>query len=365
MPLPVISPRRRPAHRRACALIALGCALACLCGSPTASWASGLVVIPRPLSQPGLSYFQLQARPGHVQAAGEIELRNPTPSRLRVVLAPVDGETLDTLGSSYGPPGSPVSGSALWLLVGARIVTLAPGQSAVVSVSVTVPSGASPGDYLSGISIEALDQHVRSTAHKGVSIASVVRYAIGVEVSLPGPRHPLIRFTGAGLERQPAGLVFILRARNLGNAILKGVYGYVRITRGSHTVVSRGIEAGTFVAGTGIAYPVSAFHERPSEGTRYRISAWLKYPGGIARLNTDVSFGHRAAVLQQQYGGSAPSRGGGLPWKTALIVGAVLYGIFTTFLLFRRRKSQEQETATPQAGVPAERLQHDAELQPE
>ena len=194
-----------------------------------------------------------------------------------------------------------------------------------------------------------------------MSIASVVRYAIGVEVSLPGPRHPLIQFTGAGLERQPAGLAFLLRARNAGNVILKGVHGYVRITRGAHVVVSRAIEAGTFVAGTKIAYPVTAFHENPSEGTRYRISAWLRYPGGIARLNTTVSFGHHAAVLQQQYGGGPQSHGGSSLWKRALVLGAVLYGLFTTFLLWRRRKPRSQEDEMPQASVTADRLQSDTE----
>jgi len=363
MRVPVNAPRRRPANRRACALITLGCAVAWLCCVATASWAgtAGLVVIPRPVSEPALSYFKLQAQPGRVERAGEIELRNPTASRLRVVLAPVNGETLATLGSSYGPPGSRATGSALWLVVGARTVVLEPGQSAVVSVSVTVPSQAPGGDYLSGISIEALDQHVHRASHKGVSIASVVRYAIGVEVSLPGPRRPLIRFTGAGLERQPAGLAFLLRARNSGNVILKGVYGRVRITRDGHTVVARAIEAGTFVAGTSIAYPVTAFHETPPEGAQYQVSAWLRYPGGIARLNTAVSFGHRAAVLQGQYG-KGPSSGGGRPlWEIALVVGAVLYGLFTTFLLWRRRRPGSRGTEPPQASPTADRLRPDAE----
>jgi hypothetical protein len=339
----------------------MGCALAWICTFAPAGWAGtpGLVVIPRPTAEPGLSYFKLQARPGSVQRAGAVELRNPTAARLRVVLAPVDGETLSTLGSSYGPPGSRASGAALWLGVGSHSVTLEPGQSVLVPVAIAVPSGSNPGDYLSGISIEALDQHVHSASHKGVSIASVVRYAIGVEVSLPGPRHPLIQFTGAGLERQPSGLVFQLHARNSGNVILKGVHGYVRVTREGRTVVSRAIEGGTFVAKTSISYPVTAFHEVASEGTGYRIVAWLSYPGGIARLDTGVTFGHRAALIQQQYGGAPPSHGSSL-WKSALVGGAVLYGLVTTFLLWRRRKPRE-EAARAQAGAAAERFHPDTE----
>ena len=298
------------------------------------------MVVPRTTSQPGLSYFKLQARPGSVQQAGAIELRNPSAKRLRVVLAAVDGETLSTLGSAYAPPGSRRHGSALWLRLGRRAVTLAPGTRVSVPISVRVPFGARPGDYLSGVSVEALDQRAQTVKRRGVSIASVDRYAIGVEVSLPGPSHPLLQFTGAEVQRQPAGLAFLLLARNNGNVILQGVRGYVRITRAGHTVVSHPIEAGTFVTHTRIAYPVTAFRQTPTQGTRYRISAWMRYPGGIARLNTTVTFGHRQAVIQQQYGGPPATRGGTAWWKIAGVVAVILYGLFTTTLLLLRRRTR-------------------------
>jgi hypothetical protein len=320
--------------------IALASAAAALCWAQPALAAppSGLVVIPRPASNLGLSYFKLEARPGSVVRAGAIELRNPTAKRLRVALHPVDGETLSTLGSGYAPPGSRSHGSTLWLAPGTQTVSLSPGGSTSVPVSVDVPSAAQPGDYLSGLSVEALDQLAHAVKRRGVSIASVARYAIGVEVSLPGPRHPLIQFTGARIERQPAGLTFLLLARNAGNSVLQGVHGYVRIARSGHTVASNPIEAGTFVTDTSIAYPVTAFREAPSQGTHYQISAWMKYPGGIARLNTTVTFGHRLAVIQQQYTHGPSTAGGGTAWwKIGALVAAILYGLFTTALLLRRR----------------------------
>jgi hypothetical protein len=257
---------------------------------------------------------------------------------LRVALAAVDGQTLDTLGSAYAPAGSPAHGSTRWLRVGSPSVTLAPGRRAVVPISVAVPGTAAPGDYLSGVSVEALNQRPRHTARGRMSIASVDRYAIGVEVSLPGARRPAIQFTGAALEREPSGLTFLLAARNTGNVILQGVHGWVRIARAGHTVLSRPLETGTFVTSSKIAYPVPAFRETPTEGTRYTISAWMRYPGGIARLNTAVSFGHRQAVVQQQYGGPPATQSGTAWWKIALGVGAILYGLFTTVLLLRRRE---------------------------
>ena len=190
-----------------------------------------------------------------------------------------------------------------------------------------------------------------------MSVASVVRYAIGVEISLAGPRHPLIRFTGAKLESEPAGLVFALKAGNLGNAILPGVHGQVRIVRAGRTILSRPIAAGTFLAHTAIAYPVPAFGQRPSEGTRYQIQAWLRYHGGIARLDTAVSFGHRAAVVQQSYSGhtQADSKAAVAWWKVALLVAALIYGLITTILLLGQRR-RDKTTADVPLGEELERL---------
>lgn len=347
---PVKLGRSRHNHAaRSFGLLTLTVVAASLCGGQPALSAapSGLVVVPHTASTSGLSYFKLSTPPGSAAQAGTIELRNPTAKRLRVVLAAVDGETLSTLGSSYAPPRSRPHGSTLWLRLGTRAATLLPGASLVVPVSVVVPPAAQPGDYLSGVSVEALDQRSDAVKRKGVTIASVSRYAIGTEISLPGPRHPLIEFTGASIQREPAGLAFTLMAHNSGNAILQGVHGQVRITRAGHNVVTQAIGAGTFVANTSIAYPVHAFRQTPPQGTRYQISAWMRYAGGIARLNTTVVFGHRAAVAQQQYGGPPASSGGTAWWKIAGVVAIILYALGTTALLLRRRARRSHKPVQP------------------
>jgi hypothetical protein len=309
--------------------------------APARAVAAGLVVAPQPASGQALSYFKVPVRPGHSARAGVIALRNPTGATLRVVLSAVDGRTIDTLGSTYAP-GASRGGPASWLGFGRRVVTLAPHQSALVPVSVSAPRGARGGDYLAGVSAEIAGEPARASSAHGVSIASALRYVIGVEMSTPGRRHHKIRFTGARLQRQPAGLTFLLLAVNDGNTILQGVRGGVRIERNGRTVLSRALGPGTFVTASGIAYPVPAFGERPREGTRYRIRAILRYAGGIARLDTTVGFGHREAVAQQQYGGQRAATGGGTSWwKAALLALAIAYGLVTTILLLRRRRRRE------------------------
>ena len=321
-------------------------AFAILCGacdvaSARAGSGSSLIVIPSPASGPSLSYFKLSTGHGRLAQAGTIALRNPTRRRLHVVLDPVAGATIDTLGSTYGLPGSAGRGPASWLRLGRRGVTLPAGATVVVPISVHVPANAGGGDYLAGVAVEQLDQQARSAIRGGVSAASVVRYAIGVETSIPGPRHPLIQFTGARLEHQPAGLSFLLEARNPGNVILQGVAGRALITQGSRVVARAPLGPGTFVTGTSIAYPIVTPRERPPEGTVYRVRAFLRYAGGTARLDTLVHFGHAAALSQQIYGGPKAGRSSGLPgWRVAALalLGVALAALAVAYLFLARRR---------------------------
>lgn len=301
---------------------------------------SDLVVIPRPAAPTGMSYFLLAGRPGKKSAAGELELANRGHRRLTVALAAVSGETLDTLGSTYATPAPRRRGPARWLGALPRRLSLAPGETRSVPVTVAVPRGARPGDYLAGISVEAVGQAAEtSSVRGGASAAVTLRYAVGVETRLPGPRRPLVHFTGAELRREPSALTFLLDAANVGNVILQGVHGRVRISRDGRTVLSRPLPAGTFVTGSRIAYPVPAAGQHPPEGTRYRIQAWLRYRGGIARLDTGVVLGHRAAALARRYRAPEPGHGGGLPlWAGLALALMAIYGALVTLVLIRRRR---------------------------
>jgi hypothetical protein len=330
--------------------------LLCEVAPASATATPSLIVIPVPASGPSLSYFKLSIGHGQRARAGTIGLRNPTARKLRVVLDPVAGKTIDTLGSTYGLPGAAGGGPANWLQLGRRRVTLAPGATAVVPVSVLAPRTARAGDYLAGIAVEQLGQQAQSTARRGVSVASVVRYAIGVETSLVGPRHPLIQFTGARLERQPAGLAFLLDAHNPGNVILQDVAGRALITTGSRMVARVPLGPGTFVTATSIAYPILTPREQPRQGTVYRVRAYLRYAGGTARLDTLVRFGRAAALRQQLYGGPNASTSSGLPgWLAALlsVLAAALFSSVVLYLARRRRAGARSPVRTIDAALQA------------
>ena len=271
--------------------------------------------------------------------AGTLELRNRLNRKVKVALDRVDGLTAGTLGSAYGLRGSKPHGPTRWIRVSKRRVTLSPRGRATVTVTVTPKAGARPGDYLSGIGVQALGKRSRAKTRGNFSISSIQRYAVGVVTRVPGPRHPLIRFTGARIAREPAGVTFFASARNRGNAILQGVQGQVMITQGKRLVARKPIGPGTFVTGTAISYPLLVATERPKEGTTYRVRAFLRYRGGIARLDTGVRFGHRSAEQQAEFGKALRDTGAGfLTALLAAVAGAAVVATAAFMLLWLRAR---------------------------
>jgi hypothetical protein len=288
-----------------------------------------------------LRYFKFNALPGAVTRAGSLTVTNPTGRTVKVRLDPVNGLTDSMLGADYALAGKAGVGSTGWINLGARRLTIGAHSSSSVAVAILVPGSAKPGDYLSGIAVQSQErQQVARPAH-GMVIGETYRYVIGVEARVPGPRRRHIHFTGARVVRWPASVVFLLSARNDGNVILKNVYGDARITQGSRQVRSMTIPPGTFVSRTGIEIPVSTPREHPRAATVYRVRAKLVYSGGIAYLDTYVTFGRHAAYVQSQY---TPRRGrgtgGSVSW--AALSGAIA-GLLALVLLavwWRRRRRQ-------------------------
>jgi hypothetical protein len=298
-----------------------------------------MVVEAHPASGGIRSYLELSARPGRPIAAGTLELRNRLDRTVRVALDRVDGLTASTLGSAYRLRGSKVHGSTRWIRLSNRRVTLPPRGTANVSVTVSPRAGARPGDYLSGIGVQALGRRDRTKTSGNLAIASIQRYAIGVVVRIPGPRHPLIRFTGARVQHEPAGVTFFTSVGNRGNVILQGVHGEVTITQGNRLVARKPIGPGTFVTGTSIDYPLLVAGERPSEGTVYRVRAFLRYRGKVARLDTRVRFGSASAQRQAEFGRSIRDSGSGfLTLLLALVAGAAVVATGTFMLLWLRAR---------------------------
>jgi hypothetical protein len=322
------------------ALVAIAAALAAaFAASASAAAPPAMTVVVHPASGATGSYFTLSPKPGHSALAGTLEVRNRLGHRIVVRIDPVASLTASTLGSAYATAVAENVGQAAWMRLGARRLVLGPRQNVSVPVAVNTPPDVKPGDYLSGISVEAQGNAREARLHGNIAVSSVQRYAVGLLVDVPGPRHPLIRLTSAKVTREPAGLTFYLHGTNAGNAILQNVRGTLLITRGRRTVARAKIGPGTFVTGTSIDYPLLVPLEQPREGAVYRVRAVMRYHGGIARFDNGVSFGHEAAQAQQDFGGR-PLTDSQSKTSLWLIIAAglgCLVGL-VGLLLFARRK---------------------------
>ena len=311
--------------------------------APCASAAAppAMTVVVHPESGVTGSYFTLSPRPGHPTLAGTLEVRNRSNRRIVVHLDPVASLTASTLGSAYGTATPENAGQAAWIRIATRRLVLAPRQKVGVPVGVNTPPDVHPGDYLSGISVQAAGPGQERKLRGNIAVSSVQRYAVGLLVDIPGPRQPMIRLTSAKVTREPAGLTFYLHATNTGNAILKNVRGKLLVTRGKRVVAQTTIGPGTFVTGTSIDYPLLVPKEQPREGSVYRVRAEMRYPGGVARFDNRVSFGHKAAEAQQDFGGRrVPEARSKTPLWLALTGGiGTLVGLVALLLFARRRRT--------------------------
>jgi hypothetical protein len=324
----------------------LAVALAC---APSAAAAGPPMTVSVRQASGGIgNYFQVSAQSGQVVSAGTLRLRNQTDDPVTVYLDPVRGMTASTLGSAYKLRGSKASGPASWVVLDERRVVLAPRGHARLPVSVRMGVGTRPGDYLAGIGVQAGGaSSVRASGN--VEIGSVQRYAIGVVVRVPGPRNPLVKLTGVGLDREPAGVTFKIKGRNSGNVILQNVQGLATISNGNHVVARRKMGPGTFVTGTSIAYPILVSKLRPKMGTQYRVRAYLRYPGGIAKIDKVVEFGEIDAMRQQAYGGPKVDGGGDdNQLLLFLLIAAAIAGGLAA-LQWRRRRPSSGEGALRRA----------------
>jgi hypothetical protein len=322
------------------ALVVIAAALAAAFAPAAAAAPPDITVAVHSLSGAGSSYFTLTGRPGGPARAGTLEIENRRAKRVAVRLDPVGALTASTLGSAYTAPGAAISKQAAWIQLPTRRIVLGPRGRVSLPVSAVVPGGTPAGDYLSGISVEALGQEKPVRMRGNIAVSSVQRYAVGVLVDVAGPRHRLIRITSARITREPAGLTFYLHAQNAGNAVLKNVRGQVLVTRGRRTVARLKIGPGTFVNGTSVDYPVLVPREEPREGAFYRVRAFMRYRGGIARFDNMVRFGHKAAETQQDFGGRPLSDGrSGIPvWLVVAAFGAAFVAALLGLLIFLRRR---------------------------
>jgi hypothetical protein len=220
------------------------------------------------------SYFVVQAQPGDT-ITNSVRVVNMGTRAGTVLLYPVDATTGRTSGAVYLGGTKPRRDVGAWLALGARSLSLAPGKSAVVPVTLHVPATARPGDHLGGVVAE--NTAVTQGSGKG-SLQIRVRHLtiVGYEVQVPGTAAAVVGVTGVRAAGENGYQFVDLHLANTGGLTSKPTGTLVVTAANGKQVASETFKLDTFLPGTAIDYPVLLPKQALAPGD-YRAAVTLTY----------------------------------------------------------------------------------------
>jgi hypothetical protein len=288
------------------------------------------------------SYFIFPSTRGKT-VSSEVRVTNAGDAAGTAYLYPVDATTGQTSGTVYRSRQNPRRDVGRWLKLSAASVSLAPGESKVVSFAFAIPPNARPGEHVGGIVAE--NARVRTGAKAagsrgkgGFQINIRELTIVGVEVQLPGGK-PKLAVSHVKAGGQTGHQAILLGLANSGGLLLKP-RGRVRVkdTRG-HTVKRAALSLDTLIPATKIDYPVYV-PGKPLRPAKYKVTIDLAYAGkklhvtktlDISKKNVTQVFGSRSHAVIGSGSGSTM-----LPWL--LMAGALLVATGAVGVMVRSRR---------------------------
>ena len=194
------------------------------------------------------SYFTLSMAPGETREL-TVELGNFGESKVRARTYAADAYTIVNGGFGARLDGAPINGTTRWLDYPTSTIELEARTGVNRTFKVAVPAEAKPGEYITSLVIQDADAAPASSSGP-VTIKQIVRQAIAVAITVPGPRSPHLEIGAASYRTLADRSHIAVAVKNDGNVLLKPSGEFVlRDTRGIE--VSRyPIKMGSVYAGT-------------------------------------------------------------------------------------------------------------------
>jgi hypothetical protein len=123
-------------------------------------------------------------------------------------------------GFALASAGTKATGVTLWLDFPEAVYTLEPGKGVQLPLTVKVPKGTAPGQYLTALVMETADpQAVEGTS----AFKQVIRQALPVFITVPGPVTPKFEVSDVSLTKieNGTGAVITFSINNSGNVLVK------------------------------------------------------------------------------------------------------------------------------------------------
>ena len=134
-----------------------------------------------------------------------------------------------------------------WLSYPTQVFQLGSGQRTQRTFMVAVPATAAPGEYIASL---VLEHEVLPQVGAAVQIDEVVRQAIAVVVTVPGPRAAAIDIGGASHEVVAGKSIVSIAVSNTGNVRLKPLIDFTLSDAAGSTVSHANVAMDSFYAQT-------------------------------------------------------------------------------------------------------------------
>lgn len=254
-------------------------AVAVLSALAVPAWAQTPELGIKPVDQPG-SFFELTMSPGEQrELAVELTNHGETAVSARTYRADVYSIVNGGFGARLHP--DPDTGATLWLNYTEDVLELGPGDGVTRTFLVTVPPDVAAGEHITSLVIEN-EEPVRGSGD--VAVDQVVRQAIAVAITVPGPAAPALEINEAHHALAAGNSVVAVGVANTGNVRLQPT-GEVVVTDSEGREVSQTtVTMDSVYAGT--VTSVEAPQQRLLEPGRYSVRVALDYEGGRAEAES-------------------------------------------------------------------------------
>jgi hypothetical protein len=207
---------------------------------------------PNPADPATRAYFKPVIAPGS-SMSDQALVTSTSDQPIALLVSAVDGLTGQTSGAVYANRQDPLRKAGAWVKPSVSSLTLVPHGHQLVGFTVTVPTGATPGDHLAGLAFE----NANPTSSGGqFGVKEIVRTVVGIDILVPGPAKPHIHLSGLGLGALP-GLQFAtltIRIGDDGQLLVKPVLTVTMLGPANyHRTLVRRLD--TILPGDTIPYP--------------------------------------------------------------------------------------------------------------
>ena len=307
----------------------------------------------RPADESTGAYFSYTLEPGARKTDSAI-VTNNTAAALTLKVYPADAITASGGGTAFAGFGERRTGVGAWVSTPQTDLNIAAGATVAVPVTITVPPGLAPGEYVAGIVVEAPPK--AGTVAGSVNTTVTERAGVAIVVRVPGAATEKLAIGNVCFNQETGSRYFEFPVKNQG-AVLSTATGTFRLEtdKGVH-VFERSVEIGSVIPTLETAVRVHSPQDPPPGKYTARLVLTQKDGQEVAReSNLTVSEKKVNSCRTEEVKNSdknsddnfgvqtAQDTGSGVAILPLLLLPALGLGLSAlVFLLWRNRRPRSQ-----------------------